>query len=578
MRTHHRSLAATGLMLLTTLALSGCPSRDKNVCEQACEHIAECLGKSPSELSCPISASCGTQDRCTAGCYQAASCDTISGKESSGMRALATCLGTCISLTSDGGTVGNESTWYFPQDGNKDVDILFVLDTSNSMAEEQATLSKNFPLFIDALRTAKLGNKIPNVHIGVTTVDLGAGNYSLPSCEVAGGDGGKLQTMPRIAGCTPPGNPYISYIDGVTNVKSAVTDPVQQVKQAFQCIVEIGTGGCGFEQTLETARRALDPALNVNPGFIRKDASLAVVFITDEDDCSAANAGLYDPNADELGPLTSFRCFQHGFICTESDLTTAGPKTHCTPGLTWLHTVDSYVQFFKGLKPAGRVLMMAIAGPTDKVDVGLDAMNPVLRPSCQTTMGKGVPAIRIRQVVEAFGAAGRFNQGIAASGQLVPLSICSPDYSPALHLLAQQVTGTVMGLGAQCLPDPPLTSSGGLVCKAGEVLSSSVSCQQSCLEQADCIVEETVNQGAAVVVPRCDAASFENPANISCGGTCPCWRIVPAAGCASGGNAPYGFEILRSGAAAAGTTAKVTCRTSLHAWGSSELAALPQCK
>jgi Mg-chelatase subunit ChlD len=34
---------------------------------------------------------------------------------------------------------------------NKDVDILFVIDNSGSMAEEQALLSANFKAFIDVL-------------------------------------------------------------------------------------------------------------------------------------------------------------------------------------------------------------------------------------------------------------------------------------------------------------------------------------------------------------------------------------------------------------------------------------------
>ncbi len=39
----------------------------------------------------------------------------------------------------------------FPIAVNKDVDILFVIDNSGSMAEEQALLSANFAAFIDVL-------------------------------------------------------------------------------------------------------------------------------------------------------------------------------------------------------------------------------------------------------------------------------------------------------------------------------------------------------------------------------------------------------------------------------------------
>jgi hypothetical protein len=63
------------------------------------------------------------------------------------------------------------------------------------------------------------------------------------------------------------------------------------VAGAFSCIAQLGPDGCGYEQSLEAMYRALDPA--VNPGFIRDDAALAVLFITDEDDCSARDTSLY---------------------------------------------------------------------------------------------------------------------------------------------------------------------------------------------------------------------------------------------------------------------------------------------
>jgi hypothetical protein len=494
------------------------------------------------------------------------------------------CEGACGTTASpDVGGVpsGHVSTWTFPQTVEKEIDILFVVDNSHSMAEEQQNLSKNVPQLVEALRSQKLNNRIPNVHIGVVTSDLGAGNWGLPSCEVAGGDGGKLQAQPRVAGCTPPSQPFISYNEGVTNIKSATQDPIQQVKEAFQCIAEVGSGGCGFEHQIEAARRALDPKLNANPGFIRKDARLAVVFLTDEDDCSAQKPQLYDSNqyslTDPLGPLTSFRCFEFGIQCDINDRTKVGPRKNCKPAYDWLYKVDDYVQFFKGLKPPGRVLMFAIAGPTDMVEVGMDGGNPVLRPSCQTSMGRGAPAIRIKALVDGFGKDGFFNRGTDPSLKYdVPVNICSQDYSPALRLLGRRVTASLGGPGVQCLGGPLLTANGGLVCLQGAQLANKT-CGQSCLEKADCVVKEIVNVGTAQeqasAIPRC--ADFGAG---GCGATCPCWRIVPAAGCRPElDGSPYGIEILRQGDAPKGAVAQVTCGVSPHGWGSAEVAALPQC-
>jgi hypothetical protein len=328
----------------------------------------------------------------------------------------------------------------------KDVDVLFVVDNSNSMAQEQKNLAANFPKFIDKLDQAGI-----DYHVGVVSSDLGAGNYGLPSCEVAGGDGGKLWNTPNVAGCKPPADPWISK----TNA------PGGDVKGAFSCIAQIGTGGCGFENTLESARRALDPTLNVNPGFLRKDAALAVVMLTDEDDCSADKAKLYDPNqsslTDPLGPLTSFRCFEFGVSCDINDREKPGPRKSCAPAYSWLHGVKDYATFFKGLKPPGRVMMAAIAGPAEPVTVGVDANNPTLKPSCQSQNGMAVPAIRIKALMDSLGAFGHFNTGKDAGGKAVSVDICSPDFSPALAHIGELVTTKI--LTSWCLPYDPVDTN-----------------------------------------------------------------------------------------------------------------------
>ena len=109
-----------------------------------------------------------------------------------------------------------EDKLVLPQNVEKELDLLFVIDNSGSMQEEQENLIKNFPRLIEALRAKSLGSdgtgkpcnegtregcRIPNVHIGVVSSDLGAGNYGFQSCEQQGGDAGKLQHAARVAGC-----------------------------------------------------------------------------------------------------------------------------------------------------------------------------------------------------------------------------------------------------------------------------------------------------------------------------------------------------------------------------------------
>ena len=102
------------------------------------------------------------------------------------------------------------------------------------------------------------------------------------------------------------------------------TDPIAKV---FQCIALLGDKGCGFENQLASIDRALGgdgQQPSTNAGFLRPEAYLGIVILTNEDDCSApANTQLYSLNggqqnvANPLGPIANFRCNQFGHLCTD---------------------------------------------------------------------------------------------------------------------------------------------------------------------------------------------------------------------------------------------------------------------
>ena len=73
----------------------------------------------------------------------------------------------------------NVDTKLIPVTLNRDLDILFVIDNSGSMAGEQASLAANFPTFISVLQQIEGG--LPNVHIGIVSSNVGAaGQASVP--------------------------------------------------------------------------------------------------------------------------------------------------------------------------------------------------------------------------------------------------------------------------------------------------------------------------------------------------------------------------------------------------------------
>ncbi|PID38945.1 MAG: hypothetical protein CSA65_04620 [Proteobacteria bacterium] len=475
----------------------------------------------------------------------------------------------------------------YPQSIEKDVDLLFVIDNSGSMEHEQIALQQNFGKLIDALVSDKLGNQLPNVHIGVVSSDLGVGNYTLPSCEIKGGDGGKLQNAPRVAGCTPPTDAFIKSIEGKTNIPNCSGDATQCVKDAFSCIATLGINGCGFEMQLEAARRALDPKLNLNPGFLRDDAFLAVVFITDEDDCSARNPQLFDPQqaalTDPLGPMTSFRCFEFGVQCDVNDRNKLGARKNCVPAFDWLYKVEDYNRFFENLKPnKDRVIMAAIAGPTEPVVVGKNGANPTLKPSCQGKEGSAVPALRIMSVVNYF------------DGQFA--SVCEPSkFGLALKRLGDKI---VASLGGQCIQAPLLLPNGGIACSQGvgackmpkcpagatcnantgeceaDGKSTGDYCGTTCLDKVECQVFEITGYKTAnekkTLVEQCPTKYFLDPTipTDGCGTDCPCWRLVPRpADCTPDLNvSPFGLEIMRKDDPPKGTQAEALCRSAPFKW------------
>lgn len=133
------------------------------------------------------------------------------------------------------------------------VDILFVVDNSPSMCAKQHELEQNFASFIQAIQQQQL-----DFHVGVTTTDFT--NKQFQGRLVAGPSGVKVIT---------PQTP---------NLTSVFTENVQAVGVA---------GATDSEPLLAAAVAVQDPlASGDNAGFLRQDASLAIILVTDEDDYS----------------------------------------------------------------------------------------------------------------------------------------------------------------------------------------------------------------------------------------------------------------------------------------------------
>ncbi len=255
-----------------------------------------------------------------------------------------------------------------PVSTNRDIDILFVVDNSKSMDEEQRSLRRNFPEFVRVLES--IGD-LPDLHLGVVSSDVGTAPYAVGDCE-GNGDDGLLQLPAACQPLTDGARYIIDLADPDAPGGRTVNFATATLAEQFGCMAELGYGGCGFEQHFESMRRALDGR---NGDFLRDDAFLAVIFIQDEDDCSAFDRAVFDKDDPDLGPLANFRCFEYGVRCEPDDPRAPGPRQDCAPRAdsAYIEDVRTYVDFLRSRKadPA-RVIVAGIAGAAGPVSVEVD--------------------------------------------------------------------------------------------------------------------------------------------------------------------------------------------------------------
>ncbi|MEC9466695.1 MAG: choice-of-anchor D domain-containing protein, partial [Myxococcota bacterium] len=162
------------------------------------------------------------------------------------------------------GTLDNLGLDEFQQPLRPMVDVLWAIDDSGSMSEEQQNLANNFENFIDTATSLDT-----DYHMGVVNTDS--------ESEWAG----------KLYACS--GNPL--WIDD--------SQSVAEQRSQFQCNVKVSDSGRpgsdSKESPLQAARMALDyPNIDDhNAGFYREEAKLYVILVTDEEDQSDGTPQLY---------------------------------------------------------------------------------------------------------------------------------------------------------------------------------------------------------------------------------------------------------------------------------------------
>ncbi len=139
----------------------------------------------------------------------------------------------------------------------KKLDIVWIIDNSGSMADEQSALGTNFSAFINEFITKDVDFKM-----AITTTDVSSADRK-----------GRMVT------------------DSNTRLTSAQAQSNElRFKDDFRRMVRVGTSGSGNEKGLEAAEGFMQKHAT---SFLRPDAYLAVVVVSDEEDQSPRAVTFY---------------------------------------------------------------------------------------------------------------------------------------------------------------------------------------------------------------------------------------------------------------------------------------------
>jgi hypothetical protein len=417
------------------------------------------------------------------------------------------------------------------------LDLVFVVDNSSSMTEEQDNLRKNFPDFMKELTQIQGG--APDMRIAVISSNVGAGQKP-PSAECnVGGDRGKFQVKPECMLGT--GVNYLT-VDGMGKTNFEALGGLAKLPDVFSCMANLGTGGCGYEHQLLSLYFALDNKTNeTNKDFIRDDAYLGVVILSDEDDCSA------DPTADFFesaiaGQAGSFRCSVKGHVCNDMAIPLMPfetPLAQCKPYVRQANEMNSrlidvpvFVDFLKNTVKKGRsekILVSSVIGWSDDANAKYSVIERPARtggmeldtgPICQTAnTGTAAPGIRLHSFTKSF----EFNT-------IHP--ICSPDLKAAMSEIGKKLRSI---LENTCVTAPLYDT------------------KESTPEiEADCQVLDQVPVGGG---------KYKEQAILPCSlnkGS-PCWELIADGTCGSG----FRTNVKRdpNNPAAPGTLQSIKCLT-----------------
>jgi len=455
------------------------------------------------------------------------------------------------------------------QSTNK-VDILLVIDNSGSM--DQLAIAK-----LAAPLVTTLDQTLADFRIAVTTTDNGnpwcppdittpeSGRFVFSSCRARLPDFlWSNDTVDQRQVCVDycphesvsaiataiDGDPTLAprpWLAGSPTGSNLVDD--LSIDEALPCLLLQGLNGCGFEQQLESLQLALDHSsdpLESNYGFLRDDAHLLVVIVTDEADGSYNPdwASIFESDGNKVfwsDPMSAFPTsavtWNAGVACTggptpyddcvPTEFDVDGQPTS-DPAAAVLWPVGRYVDKLTEISAAKQavndklgVSLTLIAGVPDGFDgtmtysAGNDPEYEYgfgIGPGCEAvgSESKGVPPARMLAVLDQL--PGTNNRAY---------SICSEEFGGAFEAITQTLAES---LPAQCMQ----------ACVADKLAGPAG-------VQPDCVLAYPLD-GTSIEIPSCGLDELSRPI---LGDDALCYYVrggAVAEGCSSmGWNVQFGF-------------------------------------
>ncbi|HEY0706055.1 MAG TPA: hypothetical protein VGG33_04625, partial [Polyangia bacterium] len=305
-----------------------------------------------------------------------------------------------------------------------------------------------------------------------------------------------------------------------------------QLENVFTCMATFGVNGCGFEHSIGALRQSL--TASENNGFLRDDAYLAFILITDEDDCTA-------PSDSQLfmspiqGQQESLRCAVEGHVCngahhagTVMNLPLDACQAANDGGLVPLEQLVADIKKVK--RDPSLIIAAGIFGWPEPGAVASSRYeiragnNRSLYRVCNSQNGDAAPGLRVKKFVESFP-----NNNV--------FSICQDDFNEVMRRIGEKIRIT---LGVPCV-DAPLVDVN----------------KQTTKIDPDCsVTEERPRSGGgfdAVQLGQCDV-----PGTPASG---PCWRVLNDEACVASRGSKIEIDRRGSGEPSEGTKQTIRCLT-----------------